>query len=69
MNIVTNLKEKDGDGDDDEGVYTENISVDIVDNGWIVRIATVEGEEITSVYQIEQGSDMLKVLAEVLGVN
>lgn len=60
------FEEKDG---DDEETFTEGLSVEVVDNGWIVRANDSEGEEWTQVYQTSQGKDMLDALATALGVN
>ncbi len=53
----------------DEENVTEGLLIEVVDNGWIARATNVEGEVYTQVYQIQQGKEMMRAIAEALGIN
>ena len=52
MSKLINLKEKDGDGEDDI-INSVNISIETVENGWVVNITDTaeEGDEFTQVFE------------------
>lgn len=68
--LFDNPEFKDGDGGGgDEECLTISVSIRAVDNGWILTVLTEEDEEYTQVYQTNQGRELIKELAEALGVN
>lgn len=49
---------KDGDGDEPEDTLTSSISIEIVQNGFIVRAMLDDGEEWVHVYPYDGKSDI-----------
>ena len=64
MNLVTNLKDKDG---GDEEIMTSFVTVEVVNNGWILKVMDEDDEEYISVYSFDQKDDLIRELAVALG--
>ena len=67
MSKVTNLQFKDGD-DDDGDFSLENVSIDMVDNGYVVTFSYDDGDEVKEVYGYKDRKDMMKSIEHKLGV-
>lgn len=67
MSNLTNIKFKDGDEDGSETEAAENISIETVANGWIVKVVDGEGDEYTEVYNFESSSNLITAIKEALG--
>lgn len=67
MSKITNLKFKDEDGSDDD-YSLENVSIDMVDNGYVVTFTYDDGDEVKEVYGYKDRKDMMKSIEHKLGV-
>jgi hypothetical protein len=67
MGNVTNLKFKDEDGGGDD-YSLENVSIDMVDNGYLVTFTYDDGDELKEVYSYKDRKEMMKSIEYKLGV-
>jgi len=65
MSNITNLKYKDG---EDEDILIENIKIETVSNGYVIRFTYDDEEEVVEVYSRKDGKDMMKSISEALGL-
>ena len=64
MNLVTNLKDKDG---GDEETITTYATIEVVANGWILKVTDENEEEYTEVYTFDKSKDLLDAIQIALG--
>lgn len=61
------VKEKDGDDDNTE-MFTDSLLIERAENGWMLSTEDEEENKTYHVYQMKDGKEMIKVIADCLGV-
>ena len=62
MTNLTNIRFKDGDGEDDRIPEGNDINIRTVHNGWILTSTNPEGAEYVGVFSFNNPTDLLKKL-------
>lgn len=67
MSKITNLKFKEKDGDDNE-VYVSYVSIQVVENGYIITVTDADDEDTSYVVPYKDKDGVIKLIKSSLGI-